>query len=126
MFNKVIIVGRLGQDAEVREAGQATLARVSVATTRWDKANSREVTDWVPVTIWNPGKVVSYLTKGTGVAIEGRVIERSWEGQDGSKRKSLEVHSNFVRLLGGPGGGTGTQAKKAEDGLGVTDDDIPF
>lgn len=122
MLNEVTLVGRLGKDAETKDVGSTTLANISIATTRWDTKKKEEVTEWVPVTLWNPGKVVDYLTKGTLVLVKARVFQRSWQ-KDGKTKYATEVHSNFVKLLGDKGA-----AKKpnAEEQLGITDDDVPF
>ena len=99
------------------------LASISIATTRWDKKKGEEVVDWVPVSLWNPGNVVPYLTKGTLVLVKARVFQRSWE-KDGKTKYATEVHSNFVQLLGDKGAAKKQQS--AEDELGITDDDVPF
>ena len=95
--NKVIIVGRLGTDPEVKSVGQGqTVARLSVATSEnWvDKEGQRqEKTEWHKVVVW--GKLAEicgkHLAKGRQVYLEGRLQTRSWEDQQGQKRYTTEI-----------------------------------
>ena len=105
--NKVIIVGRLGTDPEVKTVSENnTVARLSVATSEsWtDKQGQRqERTEWHRVVVW--GKLADlcgkYLSKGRQVYLEGRLQTRSWEDQQGQKRYTTEVVANTVQFLGG-------------------------
>ena|ERR1035437_10645488 len=105
--NKVIIVGRLGADPEVKTiTGGNTVARLSIATSEnWtDKQGQKqERTEWHKVVVW--GKLAElcgkYLTKGRQAYIEGRLQTRSWEDQQGQKRYATEVVANTVQFLGG-------------------------
>ena len=105
--NKVIIVGRLGADPEVKTvSGGNTVARLSVATSEnWtDKQGQKqERTEWHRIVVW--GKLAElcgkYLTKGRQCYVEGRLQTRSWEDQQGQKRYATEVVANTVQFLGG-------------------------
>jgi len=118
--NKVILVGNLGRDAELRyTAGGAAVAALSVATTEaWnDKANQRqEKTERHRVNVW--GKTAEtlseYLTKGKQVYIEGRLQTRQWDDKDGNKRHTTEIRADHVVLLGG--GDRGRPAAPAMSG----------
>jgi single-strand DNA-binding protein len=109
-INKVIIVGRLGQDPETKNVSGNTVARLSVATSEnWvDKEGQKqERTEWHRVTIWgklaeNCGK---YLSKGRQVYVEGKLQTRSWEDQQGQKRYATEIVANTVQFLGDGNGG---------------------
>ena len=112
--NKVIIVGRLGTDPEVRTVGTSqTVARLSVATSEnWvDKDGQRqERTEWHKVVVW--GRLAEicgkHLAKGRQVYLEGRLQTRSWEDQQGQKRYTTEIVANTVQFLGtGAGAGAG-------------------
>ena len=116
--NKVIIIGRLGADPEVRytPGGQA-VARLSIATSEnWtDKQGQKqERTEWHRVVVW--GKMAEvcgqHLAKGRQVYIEGRLQTRSWDDKtSGQKKYSTEINANSVQFLGGGGGaGAGTGA----------------
>lgn len=103
--NKVIIVGRLGQDPEMKAVGQgATVTRLSVATSEnWvDKGGQKqERTEWHRIVVW--GKLAEicgkYLAKGRQVYVEGRLQTRSWE-DNGQKKYSTEIVASTVQFLG--------------------------
>jgi single-strand DNA-binding protein len=106
-INKVILIGRLGTDPEVKNvSASSTVARLSVATSEaWtDKEGQKqERTEWHRVVVW--GKLAElcgkYLTKGRQVYVEGRLQTRSWEDQQGQKRYTTEIVANTVQFLGG-------------------------
>ena len=111
--NKVILVGNLGRDAELRYTpGGAPVATLNMATTEiWnDKGGQRqEKTEWHRVVLW--GKTAEslseYLTKGKQIYVEGKLQTRQWDDKDGNKRYTTEVRGDRVVLLGGGGGGGG-------------------
>jgi single-strand DNA-binding protein len=139
--NKVILVGNLGRDAELRytPAG-AAVSTINMATTEvWnDKGGQRqEKTEWHRVVLW--GKTAEslseYLTKGKQIYIEGRLQTRQWDDKDGNKRYTTEIRADRVVLLGGGGRGAPMDrgadqmpghAPQAEVSEPLTDDDIPF
>ena len=140
--NKVILVGRLGRDPEVRYTpGGSAVANFSLATDEtWkDKAGEKQQkTEWHNIVVW--GKLAEicgqYLNKGKLIYIEGRLQTREWDDKDGNKRKTTEVVASDMVMLGskGEGGGSGqpresprqpVQAAETPD-HGITDDDIPF
>ncbi len=105
--NKVIIVGRLGADPEMKTVtnGQ-NVARLSVATSEaWTgkDGQKQERTEWHRIVVW--GKQAEhcgkYLSKGRQVYVEGRLQTRSWEDQQGQKKYSTEIVANTVQFLGG-------------------------
>ena len=147
--NKVILVGNLGRDAELRYTpGGAAVATLNMATTEtWnDKSGQKqEKTEWHRVVFW--GKVAEslteYLTKGKQVYIEGRLETRQWNDKDGNKRYTTEIKGDKIVLLGGGSGGRGGGAMSrggSDESIGggqpshggdvpeqpLTDDDIPF
>jgi single-strand DNA-binding protein len=145
--NKVILVGNLGRDAELRYTpGGAPVATLNLATTEvWnDKGGQRqEKTEWHRVVLW--GKTAEslneYLVKGKQIYVEGRLQTRQWDDKDGNKRYTTEIRGDRVVLLGGGGGGGGARQMQrtgaAAGGGGMdehmpepvtdlTDDDIPF
>jgi single-strand DNA-binding protein len=111
--NKVILVGRLGKDAETKftPAGIA-VTKFSVATSRrWKDQQTqewKEETDWSDVTLWRAENLANYLTKGTQVYVEGRLQTRSYEDKDGKKVYRTEVVADEVILLGGRGDNAGS------------------
>lgn len=106
--NKVIIVGRLGQNPEVKAAGNSTVCRLSVATSeKWKKdGQDQERTEWHRIVVW--GKLAEicgkHLAKGRQVYVEGKLQTRSWE-KDGEKRYATEIVANTVQFLGAASGG---------------------
>lgn len=104
--NKVMLIGRLGQDPELKSVGQGqTVARLAVATSEsWmDKqGNKQERTEWHRVVVW--GKLAElcgkYLAKGRQVYIEGKIQTRSWE-DNGQKKYATEIVASSVRFLSG-------------------------
>ena len=104
--NKVILVGNLGADPEVRKtANQQTVTQFSLATSEsWTnkEGERQEKTEWHRIVIW--GKLAEtcakHLAKGRQVFIEGRLQTRSWETEQGQKRFTTEVVANQVLFLG--------------------------
>ena len=121
--NKVILVGNLGVDPEVRylPSGDA-VANIRLATTdRYkDKASGefKEMTEWHRVAFFGRlAEIVSeYLKKGSSVYIEGRIRTRKWQGQDGQDRYSTEIVADQMQMLGGRGGSGGGGG--GDDGYG--------
>ena len=140
--NKVILVGNLGKDPEVRftPSGRA-VARFTLATTEsWmdQESGRQERTDWHNIVVW--GKQAEscgqYLAKGRQVYVEGRITSRSYDDKDGNKRYITEIVAQRVQFLGG-GGGVGRAGQSEGGGPGgggfddfgggpIPDDDIPF
>jgi single-strand DNA-binding protein len=120
--NKVIIVGRLGADPDVKAVGQgSTVTKLSVATSEnWvDKEGQKqERTEWHRVVVW--GKLAEicgkHLSKGRQVYVEGRLQTRSWEDQQGQKKYSTEVVANTVQFLGSAGERSNEQGQGQSQG----------
>jgi single-strand DNA-binding protein len=132
-LNKVMLIGRLTRDPEMRYTpnGQPVTS-FSLATNRYTSGpdgERREFTDYHNCVAWNIGKrnlaelIGQNLKKGSLVYVEGRLQTRSWEGQDGQKRRVTEIIANDVQFLEprGSGGGAGV----AHGAPAATHDDIP-
>jgi single-strand DNA-binding protein len=125
--NKVILVGNLGKDPEIRRTQDGRpIANLRVATTEtWrDKASGerREKTEWHSVVIFNENLcriAEQYLKKGAKVYIEGQLQTRKWQGQDGQDRYSTEVvlqnFNGVLTMLDSRGAGSGASAGMHED-----------
>jgi single-strand DNA-binding protein len=139
--NKVILVGNLGRDAELRYTpGGAAVATLSLATTEtWnDKEGQRqEKTEWHRVVLWGKQAetLSQYLQKGKQIYIEGRLQTRQWDDKDGNKRYTTEIRGDRIVLLSGGGGGGGGQRQRESGpahpepmdvGPELSEDDIPF
>lgn len=139
-INKVILIGNLGRDPEMRYTqGGTPVCQLSLATTRsyTNKSNERvEETEWHRVTVWSKQAEFcnQYLSKGRQVYVEGRLQTRSYEDKDGIKRYSTDIVADTVQFLGGRGdGGGGDQPQapgqgptQADTSTGSVDDDVPF
>lgn len=155
MINKVILVGHVGRDPELRYTQSGTaVANFSLATNRRRKVNEQweDETEWHRLVAWGrTAEVVNqYGGKGKQLYIEGRLQTRDWEDRDGNKRYTTEVVVEELKLLGGrgdAGGGGGFERSGGPEGRSddtpasggnrpsgggggmnspVTDDDIPF
>lgn len=104
--NKVILVGRLGKDPEVKYTPNgAPVAKFSLATDESFKDRTGEKqnrTEWHNIVAWNKLAEIcgEYLTKGKLVYIEGSIRSRQWQDQSGNKRTSYEIIANFMQMLG--------------------------
>lgn len=111
--NKVILVGRLGQDPETKQVNETTVANFSIATSEsWkDKKTGerQERTEWHRLVAWGrQAEIVGeYLTKGSLIYIEGQLQTRKWADKDGNDRYTTEVRVGVMRMLGGKSNGNG-------------------
>ncbi|MBQ0216919.1 single-stranded DNA-binding protein [Alcaligenes faecalis] len=110
--NKVILVGNLGRDPEVRYSAEGSaICNISIATTsQWKDRTSgerREETEWHRVVFYNRLAEIAgeYLRKGRPVYVEGRLRTRKWTGQDGQERFTTEIIAEQMQMLGGRDGG---------------------
>ena len=134
--NKVILVGRLGADPEVRYTSSGTaVAKFNLATSEnWkDKDGSKqEKTEWHRVVAFGKlGEICGeYLSKGKQVYVEGKLQTRSWDDKDGNKKYTTEVNINSMVMLGSGsgegGGGKEVSASSEPQSFGSSEDDIPF
>ena len=142
-FNKIILVGNLGRDPELRYTPQGTpVCSFTMATNekRKDKAGEmQDVTTWFRVTLWGRQAEAAsqYLTKGRPVYIEGRLRVEEWTDRDSKQRYTLEVHATDMQFIGSRSeeGASASSRARSDEGAStrgsssdveVTDDDIPF
>ncbi len=135
--NKVILVGNLGADPEIRYTADGTaVATFRLATSRrWTNKEGERVeqTEWHRIVAWRRlGEICAqYLSKGKQVYVEGRIQTRSWEDKDGNKRWTTEIIAENLQMLGRAGDVMevpGEPPSPQEDLTDKTplDDDIPF
>ena len=151
--NKVILVGNLGRDAELRYTpGGAAVSTLNLATTEVFKdreGQKKEDTQWHRVILWGKAAetLQDYLTKGKQIYVEGKLQTRKWKDKDGNDKYTTEVRGDRVVLLSGGGGSRGEGARPeggarspgagagadefshgepAGGSVELTDDDIPF
>jgi single-strand DNA-binding protein len=132
-LNKVMIIGNLGGDPEMRFTPSGNpVTTFSVATNRVFNAadgERKEETEWFSVVTWSrlAENCNRFLTKGQRIYVEGRLHTRSWDGQDGQKHSRVEVIANNVIFLDRKAAGTAPEEKGEEAESGdIEPQDIPF
>ena len=134
--NKVILVGNLGNDPDVRTMPNGELvANITVATSEsWNDKNTgerREVTEWHRIVFYRRQAEVAgeYLHKGSKVYIEGRLKTRKWQDQNGQDRYTTEIQGDVLQMLDSrqqDKSSTSSKPKKPEESADNFDDEIPF
>tara|TARA_B110000046_G_scaffold173759_1_gene196662 strand:+ start:14165 stop:14602 length:438 start_codon:yes stop_codon:yes gene_type:complete len=141
--NKVILVGNLGKDPEVRHLENgASVANFSIATSETYKdknGNRQEQTEWHNVVLWRGLAQIAekYLKKGSQIYIEGKLRTRSWQDKDGNTRYTTEVVGDQMTMLGGrssggndtPNSNTSNEPSKNTGSADISSDDaddLPF
>ena len=106
MVNKVVLIGRLGKDPEVRHLSDtSSVCNFTLATNESYKdrqGNRVDQTEWHNITIWRPGLVgvaEKYLQKGKLIYLEGKLKTRAWDDKEGNKRYTTEVHVDQLQML---------------------------
>ena len=126
-LNKIMVIGNLGTDPEMRYTPNGNpVTSFRLATTHkytTGDGERKEETEWFTITAWNKlGELVNqYVTKGKRVYVEGRLKSSEWEGQDGQKRFRNEIAANTVLFLDRAPQSEGGEAPTTEDG-----DDLPW
>jgi single-strand DNA-binding protein len=138
MLNKVILIGNLGADPELRytSSGSAVVTLNLATSRRWkDKASGerKEATEWHRVIIW--GKLAEiageHLKKGSQIYLEGSLQTRKWQGKDGKDNYTTEVIGDEMLMLGGKSGANTSHSSQSSappstQNQGDYDDDVPF
>ncbi|MBF8269957.1 MAG: single-stranded DNA-binding protein [Gammaproteobacteria bacterium] len=146
-INKVILIGNLGNDPEVRyTASGAAVANVNIATSEsWkdkETGEQQDRTEWHRIVFFGrlAEIVAEYLKKGSQIYVEGRLQTRKWQDKEGHDRYTTEIVAGEMQMLGGRGGGAGAgqsapppssearapAGKTASADSDFVDDDIPF
>jgi single-strand DNA-binding protein len=128
-FNKIIIVGNLGRDPELRYTPQGTaVCDLSVATTEKKRDKSGEyqdVTTWFRVTLWRQQaeNAAKYLSKGRPVYLEGRLTVEEWTDREGKTRYTLQVQGTEMHFIGSRGEGSSDSSSSGTEFAGPANDD---
>lgn len=136
-LNNVTLIGNVGNDPEIRSAGQNNIATFSLATSRtWKNADGekQEKTEWHRVVVWNSKHskladiVEQYVKKGDRIYVEGRVEYRQWVDKTDATRYSTEINAHELIMLGGVGEKATVPAERDEFPLALVDGDdgLPF
>jgi single-strand DNA-binding protein len=113
MVNRVILIGNLGKDPEVRRLENgAVVAKFPIATNENYKDKSGEwqsITEWHDIVVWRSlaERAENSLTKGAQVYVEGKLTHRTWQDKDGNNRRTTEVAANYFRLINSKRGNSG-------------------
>lgn len=144
MINRVVIVGRLVRDPELRKTtSDKSVVTFTVALDNIARANGEKSTSFIPCTAWNTTaeNVAKFMRKGSLIGVDGRLNQRSYTAQDGRKVSVVEVVAESVRFLerksdssnsGYEASGHSYPANNPADtdasveGIDATDDDLPF
>lgn len=129
--NKVLLIGRLGNNPEIRYTNTGTaVANFNLATSEnWNDKNGQrqERTEWHRVVVW--GKLAElcekYLSKGRQCFIEGKLQTRSWDDKDGNKRYTTEIVASTVQFLSAPNAQAGAGAGMGASDMGMSANDMP-
>lgn len=120
-INTVTIVGRVGADPELRDAGQSKVCSLGLANSTHKKNKTTgewdEETSWLDVTFWGnqAEQVAERVRKGHRVAVNGRLKKRVWEAKDGTKRSAIDIIANQVQFF-----------EKKGKGAEADSEDVPF
>ena len=132
-LNKVHLIGRLGQDPEVRETANGMVANFSIATNEYwnDKSGvKQESTEWHNLVLWNKQAELArdYLKAGSQIYAEGRLQTSSWENPEGEKRYKTEVVVRTIQFLDSKTDAGTTSAPRPQTRTEpvVQEDDVPF
>lgn len=127
-MNKVILIGNLGQDPELRHTPSSSVLSLRLATTERYKDRDgeyREATQWHTVEVWGRrGEgLANVLAKGSQLCVEGSIRYDQWEDKQGNKRTTTKINASNIALLGGRpdgqrGGGGGQRSARRDDGRG--------
>jgi single-strand DNA-binding protein len=127
-MNRVVLIGRLGKDPELRYTSSGTaIAKFSLATDRRKRNGEEQPPDWHRITAWGRlGEICSqYLIKGERVMIEGRIEYGSYE-KDGVKHYTTDIIAEEMEMLGSPGNRDPGESRESTKLTGDAIEDIPF
>ncbi len=136
--NKVILIGNLGKDPEIKSFESSKVANFSLATSevRRNKTSGEKTTytEWHNIAVWGAQADIAekYLKKGSQVYIEGKLRTRSWDGNDGTKRYTTEIVVDNFTMLGRAGDsseapvGEAKPVQATSSSPAAPDDDLPF
>ena len=129
MLNRIVLIGRLTKDPELRYTQNGTaVCTFTMAVDRPYKADGQKQTDFLDIVVWRQQgeSCANYLSKGKLVAVDGSLQTRTYETKDGSKRKAYEVVADNVRFLSPKTAEDGRAADKGYALPDPSDEDLPF
>ena len=134
MINRVVLVGRLSRDPDLRKTpNNASVVSFTVAVdNRTKDVNGNKTTSFIPCVCWNSlaDNVAKYTKKGSLVGVEGRINQRTYKNSDGKTVQVVEVIADSVQFLGPKGENNGSNDVAPlitdTDSIDITEDDLPF
>ena len=144
MINRVVLVGRLVRDPELRKTNSGTsVASFTVAIDNWRGQNSEKSTSFIPCTVWNQAaeNLYKFTKKGSLIGVDGRLVQRSYESKDGRKVSVIEVVADSVQFLERKSSSQGRNDNNSGysedapandredtnvDSIDIVEDDLPF
>ena len=131
MVNKVILIGNVGSDPEVKSVGESKVANFSFATSETYKDKNGEkktITEWHRIVIWRGlAEIVErYVKKGDKLYLEGKIQTRSWDDKDGTKKFSTEIVVSDMKMLGSVKKEENSVPMPPEESLEPQEGDMPF
>lgn len=124
-LNVVTIVGRVAQDAEMRQAGETVVSSFSIATS--DGFGEKAKTSFFNVSVWGKQAetLTKFLVKGAQIGVTGKLVQETWKTKEGETRYNVKVIANNIQLLGTKKVGT-SETTTSSNEFNVTSDDLPF
>ena len=137
MINRVVLVGRLVRDPELRKTNSGTsVASFTVAIDNWRGQNSEKSTSFIPCTVWNQAaeNLYKFTKKGSLIGVDGRLMQRSYKKNDGTNASVVEVIADTVQFLDSkkdsqPRNDVPTEVRQEDenvDSIDLAEDDLPF
>ena len=129
MLNRVVLIGRLTRDPELKYTPTGTaVASFTLAVDRRPNAQGEREADFIPIVVWQKQAEIcaNYLGKGSLTAVDGRLQIRSYDDKEGKRRWMTEVVAENVRFLDKKGEGRTPESGSVDGYIGFTDEDIPF
>jgi single-strand DNA-binding protein len=127
-MNRVMLIGRLGKDPELRYTPSGiALAKFTLATDRWKRKGEEQPPDWHRITVWSKLAEIcaQYLTKGKQVMVEGRIEYGSYD-KDGVKHYTTDIIADNLEMLGSRGDREPGEVREPSGPAGLEENDIPF
>jgi len=129
MLNRVVLIGRLTQDPELRytPTSGVAVASFTLAVNRRIKQQGQQEADFIPIVVWSTQaeNCAKYLGKGSLVAVEGRLQIRKYEDREGQRRTAAEVVADWVQFLDTRNRRSESEPPPFDDAM-IGDDDVPF
>lgn len=125
-LNVVSIVGRVAQDAEMRQAGETVVSSFSIATS--DGFGEKAKTSFFNVSVWGKQAetLTKFLVKGAQIGVTGKLVQETWKTKEGETRYNVKIVASNIQLLGSKKSEGTSEPKATQNDFNVASDDLPF